>query len=137
MYLVLVLHVRYFVLTARICEDNRVATPCPLMKSYETCVTYEKPAKGLMKNSSCERSFVLKVVPKAKESDIISELPKAIPWNMLKNKKFIYVCVRTLEGNVIYHCPGSHLDHRVLFDSNLFLCMCRDVHSKPSARGLH
>lgn len=53
-------------------EENSVATPCPLMKPYETCVAYEKPARGLMKNSSCQRSFVLKVVPKTMENDIVN-----------------------------------------------------------------
>ena len=33
----------------------------------------------------------------------------------------VYVCVQTLECNVLFHCPGSHLDYRVLFDSKVFL----------------
>ncbi len=43
---------------------------------------YEKPTKGLMKNSSYERSFVLKVAPNHRKR--YSELPKAILCNILK-----------------------------------------------------
>ena len=46
-------------------------------------IIYE--AKGLMKNSSCQRSFVVKVAPNhGKQYSQYSELPKAIPCNILK-----------------------------------------------------
>ena len=84
---------------------------------YKTC---EKPAKGLTKNSSCELSFVLKVAPDRGKQ--YSE-PKGDTLQYLEIQLLVADdCAQSLECNVIFHCPGSHLDYRVLlFDSILFL----------------
>ena len=60
----------------------------------------ERQAKGQMKNSSCLRSFVLKVAPN--HGQRYSELPKAIPCNILKYNLFMYVLLQSLECNMIF-----------------------------------
>ncbi len=68
--------------------------------------------------------FVLNVAPNHGEwySEVqkaILHLDFAISWNTISSFTYDYVCLQTWKCNVIFHCPGSHLDHRVkrgLFD---------------------
>ena len=80
---------------------------------------WQKYAKVLMKKSLCEALFCF-------ESG--SKPWKAIWWTT-KSDTLQYLEIQFVHSklgmqcdcNVIFHCPGSHLDYRVLFDSNFFL----------------
>ena len=52
------------------------------------------------------------------ESDIVNYQKRylAISWNTISS--FMFACKA---WNAIFHCPSSHLDNRVLVDSNFFL----------------
>lgn len=80
----------------------------------------ERWEKGLVKNSSCQRCFVLKVAPN--HGNRYSELAKAIPCNILSfmykckpwNAKWYFIVLAAIY--IIGHCRVL-----LLFDSNFFL----------------